>query len=122
MFFKSLEIQGFKSFADKTVLNFDTRTTAVVGSNGNGKQGDGGGKGQNDAQDPCRTVFSAVGVAFCLGEILFIDPAKDFKHLFSFHTDSPFIDGGTFQGGFSGAFSYGTAEPTRRGRICLPFC
>ena len=37
MLFKSLEIQGFKSFADKTVLKFDTRTTAVVGSNGNGK-------------------------------------------------------------------------------------
>lgn len=37
MFFKSMEIQGFKSFADKTILNFDTKTTAVVGSNGNGK-------------------------------------------------------------------------------------
>ena len=37
MFFKTLEIHGFKSFADKTVLNFDTKTTAVVGSNGNGK-------------------------------------------------------------------------------------
>lgn len=37
MFFKTLEIQGFKSFADKTVLNFDKKTTAIVGSNGNGK-------------------------------------------------------------------------------------
>lgn len=37
MFFKSMEIQGFKSFADKTVLNFDRKMTAVVGSNGNGK-------------------------------------------------------------------------------------
>ncbi len=37
MLFKTLEIQGFKSFADKTVLEFDRRTTAVVGSNGNGK-------------------------------------------------------------------------------------
>lgn len=37
MFFKSMEIQGFKSFADKTVLNFDTKMTAIVGSNGNGK-------------------------------------------------------------------------------------
>lgn len=37
MFFKTLEIQGFKSFADRTILNFDTQTTAVVGSNGNGK-------------------------------------------------------------------------------------
>lgn len=30
-------MQGFKAFADKTVLEFDTRTTAVVGPNGNGK-------------------------------------------------------------------------------------
>ena len=37
MYFKTLEIQGFKSFPDKTVLTFDSRTTAVVGSNGNGK-------------------------------------------------------------------------------------
>lgn len=37
MFFKTLEIQGFKSFADKTVLSFDTKMTAIVGSNGNGK-------------------------------------------------------------------------------------
>lgn len=37
MFFKAMEIQGFKSFADKTVLNFDKKMTAVVGSNGNGK-------------------------------------------------------------------------------------
>ena len=37
MFFKTMEIQGFKSFADKTVLNFDKKITAVVGSNGHGK-------------------------------------------------------------------------------------
>lgn len=37
MFFKSMEIYGFKSFPDKTILNFDTKMTAVVGSNGNGK-------------------------------------------------------------------------------------
>jgi chromosome segregation protein len=37
MRFKTLEIQGFKSFPDKTVLTFDNRTTAVVGSNGSGK-------------------------------------------------------------------------------------
>ena len=37
MFFKSMEIYGFKSFPDKTILHFDKRMTAVVGSNGNGK-------------------------------------------------------------------------------------
>ena len=37
MFFKSMEIYGFKSFPDKTILTFDKKMTAVVGSNGNGK-------------------------------------------------------------------------------------
>ena len=59
MFFKSLEIHGFKSFADKTVLNFDAQTTAVVGSNGNGK---------SNISDALRWVMGEQGAKTLRGE------------------------------------------------------
>ena len=59
MLFKTLEIQGFKSFADKTVLEFDTRTTAVVGSNGNGK---------SNISDALRWVMGEQGAKTLRGE------------------------------------------------------
>ena len=38
MFLKEIEMQGFKSFADKTKVEFDRGVTAVVGPNGSGKE------------------------------------------------------------------------------------
>ncbi|MBI5733515.1 MAG: AAA family ATPase [Candidatus Kerfeldbacteria bacterium] len=37
MFLQKIEIQGFKSFANKTILEFNRELTAIVGPNGSGK-------------------------------------------------------------------------------------
>ena len=37
MFLKRIELQGFKSFADKSIITFDSDVIGIVGPNGCGK-------------------------------------------------------------------------------------
>ncbi|MDR2465066.1 MAG: AAA family ATPase, partial [Streptococcaceae bacterium] len=37
MYLKRIEIKGFKSFADRTNIDFEPGVTAIVGPNGSGK-------------------------------------------------------------------------------------
>ena len=37
MFLKKIEANGFKSFAEKTIINFSDELTGFVGPNGSGK-------------------------------------------------------------------------------------
>ena len=78
MYLKRLEIQGFKSFAQKTALEFESGMTSIVGPNGSGK---------SNVADSLRWVLGEQSIRLMRGkksdDVIFAGSDKKVRHSFA---------------------------------------
>ena len=102
---KSLELQGFKSFPDKTTLYFDDGATVIVGPNGSGK---------SNVTDAMRWVLGEISSKNIRGskmeDVIFI--GTEIRKPMSFAEVSVTFDNATGEGRLDSP--YDTVTVTRR--------